>query len=113
MTIAFPSPMAESLFSGQMAALLVTGLIAGAYAIQKLAPKLGRRFLAAGQLQPLGFLTLTPQCSVAVVRVGRETLVLGLTPHTVTLLSRTPDHGTVATGEGNEATGAEEKGAVL
>ncbi|MBI3758032.1 MAG: flagellar biosynthetic protein FliO [Deltaproteobacteria bacterium] len=81
--------MVDSLFSGHILGLLLIGLLAGAYAVQKLAPKIGRRFLAADHLKPLGLLTLTPQCSVAVIRAGSETLVLGLTPHAVTLLTKT------------------------
>jgi flagellar biogenesis protein FliO len=45
----------------------------------------------AGRLQHLGFLSLTPQCSVALVRIEREILVLGVTPHAVTLLTKTHD----------------------
>ena len=81
--------MTENLFSGQIFVLLLLSLLAGVYAVQRLLPKLGRRSQAADRLQTLGFLPLTPQCSVALVRVGHETLVLGLTPHAVTLLTKT------------------------
>src|ERR1043166_6590653 len=95
--------MAESFFSGQGVVLLLVGLLAGIYVIQKCLPQLGQRFRAGEHIQSLGLLTLTPQCSVAVVRAGRETLVLGLTPHAVTLLTKTLDEGAVVQAEENPA----------
>ena len=53
------------------------------------APQFKQRMQFAGRLQREGLLALTPQCSVALVRIGQETLVLGVTPHTVTLLTKT------------------------
>lgn len=95
--------MTEFFFSGQGMVLLLVGLIAGSYVIQKFVLQFGQRFRAAEYIKPLGLLTLTPQCSVAVVRAGRETLVLGLTPHAVTLLTKTPDEGAVVHAEENQA----------
>ncbi len=43
-------------------------------------------------LQHLGSLPLTAQSSVALVRVYDETLVLGITSQTVTLLTKTAGH---------------------
>ncbi len=57
--------------------------------MQRLLPRLKQRVQAAGRLQMLGLLALTPQCSVALVQAGRETLVLGVTTQTVTLLMKT------------------------
>lgn len=56
--------------------------------LRRLAPQLGRRLQLASRLQHQGLLSLAPQCSVALVRVGQETLVLGVTPHAVTLLTK-------------------------
>src|SRR5215470_8731595 len=42
-------------------------------------------------LQHLGTLPLTTQSSLTLVRVYNETLVLGITPHSVTLLTKAPD----------------------
>jgi len=47
----------------------------------------GRR-TAPQSLQPLESVALTAQASVALVRFGNETLVLGVTPHTVTVLAK-------------------------
>jgi len=92
--------------------LLLVGLLAGGYVIQKFVLQLGQRFRAAEYIKPLGLLTLTPQCSVAVVRAGRETLVLGLTPHAVTLLTKTPADDAVMQAEENQASGHPSSGQV-
>src|SRR5258705_6640635 len=104
--------MAESFFSGQGVVLLLVGLLAGIYVIQKFIPHLGQRLRAAEHIKPLGLLTLTPQCSVAVIRAGRETLVLGLTPHAVTLLTKTSDDSTAIQAEENQASGQPSSGQV-
>ena len=56
--------------------------------LRRWAPQLRQRLQLADRLQHQGLLSLTPQCSVALVRVGQETLVLGVTPHSVTLLMK-------------------------
>lgn len=68
---------------------MLIGLLGVVAIARRFAPQLGRRLQRAGRLQHLGLLSLTPQCSVALVRIGQETLVLGLTPHAVTLLTKT------------------------
>jgi flagellar biogenesis protein FliO len=72
-------------------ALALVGLLGVVAVVRRFAPQLGQRLQRAGRLQHLGLLSLTPQCSVALVRVEREILVLGLTPHAVTLLTKTHD----------------------
>lgn len=72
-------------------ALVLAGLLGVAAIVRRLAPQLGRRFQRIGRLQHLDLLSLTPQCSIALVQMGRELLVLGLTPHAVTLLTKTQD----------------------
>ncbi|MBI3304281.1 MAG: flagellar biosynthetic protein FliO [Deltaproteobacteria bacterium] len=69
-------------------ALVLAGMVGVALLIRRFLPQLGSRYRPAGPLQHLGLLALTPQCSVALVRAGQETLVLGLTPHAVTLLTK-------------------------
>jgi flagellar biogenesis protein FliO len=51
-------------------------------------PFAGRRSGVATALQHLGTLPLTTQSSLALVRVYKETLVLGITPHSITLLAK-------------------------
>jgi flagellar biogenesis protein FliO len=70
-------------------ALVVGGLVlAGTIAVRVL-PLLTQKGRTDRLLKHLGTLSLTPQCSVALVRVGGETLVLGVTPQSVSLLART------------------------
>jgi flagellar biogenesis protein FliO len=71
--------------------LVLIGLLGVVAFVRRFAPQLGQRLQRAGRLQHLGVLSLTPQCSVALVRIEREILVLGLTPHAVTLLTKTYD----------------------
>jgi len=68
--------------------VVLIGVIGVTILVRRFAPQLGRRFQLAGRLQHLGFLSLTPQSSVALIRIGQEMLVLGVTPHTVTLLTK-------------------------
>jgi flagellar biogenesis protein FliO len=87
-------------------ALVLIGLLGIVAIVRRFAPQLGQRLQRAGRLQHLGFLSLTPQCSVALVRIEREILVLGLTPHVVTLLTKTHD----SDAEEEERNGATAKG---
>jgi flagellar biogenesis protein FliO len=80
--------MVEHFPSGQILGLLLLGLLIGAYVVPRVLPRLRQRMQAAGRLQMLGHLALSPQCSVALIRVGAETLVLGVTPQSVTLLTK-------------------------
>jgi flagellar biogenesis protein FliO len=68
--------------------LLVAGIVGVALLARRFLPLLGQKYRPEGTLQHLGLLALTPQCSVALVRAGQETLILGLTPHSVTLLTK-------------------------
>jgi flagellar biogenesis protein FliO len=69
-------------------ALVVGGLILAGMIAVRVAPLLAQKGRTDRLLKHLGTLSLTPQCSVALVRVGRETLVLGVTPQNVSLLAR-------------------------
>jgi flagellar biogenesis protein FliO len=71
-------------------ALVVGGLILAGIIAVRVAPLLAQKGRTDRLLKHLGTLSLTPQCSVALVRVGRETLVLGVTPQSVSLLARAP-----------------------
>ena len=73
-------------------------------------PLAGRSSAVGAALQHLGTLPLTAQSSLTLVRVYNETLVLGITPHSVTLLTKAPDRNSnnapanedsVASGEQN------------
>jgi flagellar protein FliO/FliZ len=55
-------------------------------AVRRFSPRLGRS--ATGEVVRLGAVALSPQSSVAVVRVMGETLVVGVTPQQVSLLAR-------------------------
>ena len=55
-------------------------------------PFAGRRSAVGTVLQHLGTLPLTTQSSLALVRVYEETLVLGITPQSVTLLTKAAAH---------------------
>jgi flagellar biogenesis protein FliO len=86
--------MSESGAMSGILALVLIGVIGIAVVMRRFAPQWGQRLQLAGRLQHVGLLSLTPQCSVALVRIGQETLVLGLTPHAITLLTKTSEHGT-------------------
>jgi flagellar biogenesis protein FliO len=64
---------------------------------------LPRRRTGEPSLQLLESMALTAQASVALIRFERETLVLGVTPHNVTLLARNAVAG--ASGETGRRTG--------
>lgn len=69
-------------------ALVMAAVFGAALLVRRLLPIFAQHSHGEGPLQRLGMLALTPQCSVAVVRVGQETLVLGLTAHSMTLLTK-------------------------
>jgi flagellar biogenesis protein FliO len=52
---------------------------------------LGRRSVFGGALEHLGSLPLTAHSSLALVRLHKETLLLGITSHNITLLSKGND----------------------
>jgi len=49
---------------------------------------LGRRSATRGALEHLGSLPLTAQSSLALVRLNKETLLLGISPQGITLLTK-------------------------
>jgi len=69
-------------------ALVLICLIGVMILVRRFAPHWGQRLQLTSRLQHLGLLSLTPQCSVALIQIGPEILVLGVTPHTVTLLTK-------------------------
>jgi flagellar biogenesis protein FliO len=64
-------------------------------------PALARRSAVAGALEHLGSLPLTAQSSLALVRLNQETLLLGITPQGITLLTKAG----VETGSAPQASG--------
>jgi flagellar biogenesis protein FliO len=59
-------------------------------------PTLGRRSAFGGALEHLGSLPLTAHSSLALVRLYKETLLLGITPQSITLLSKGSDEASFA-----------------
>ena len=74
---------------GTLSLLVIAGVGLAAIAY-RLLPAAARRYRADGPLRHLGTLPLSAQCSIALVRAGKETLVLGLTHNAVTLLAKAP-----------------------
>lgn len=56
--------------------------------VQRWFPALGRRSALGGALEQLASLPLTPQSSLVLVRFHQETLLLGITPQSIVLLSK-------------------------
>jgi flagellar biogenesis protein FliO len=56
--------------------------------LRRIIPALGRRAPAGGALEHLGSLPLTAHSSLALVRLNQETLLLGITPQGITLLTK-------------------------
>ena len=56
--------------------------------LQRLVPALRRRGNLGNALEHLGSLPLTAQSSLALVRLQDETLLLGITPQSITLLTK-------------------------
>lgn len=69
-----------------VALLLVSAVVCG-LVVRRYRQWSGGGAAVGSTLQHLGTLALTPPCSLALVRVGHETLVLGLTSQSVTLLT--------------------------
>ncbi len=69
----------------------VSGLSGLGILARRFLPLFSRRSSDPSSLQHLGTLPLTPQCSVALVRIREETLVLGITAQSVTLLTKSSD----------------------
>ena len=78
-------------------------------AIARWLPFAGRGAAVSASLQLLGTLPLTAQSSLALVRVHSETLVLGITPQSVTLLTKTSDrHSHIIPADENPAASGEQ-----
>jgi flagellar biogenesis protein FliO len=58
------------------------------YVLQRFIPALRRRAAAHGALEHLGSLALTAQSSLALVRWQDRTLLLGVTPNSISLLTQ-------------------------
>ena len=59
-------------------------------AVQRVIPALTRRKSAGHRLEHLETLPLTAHSSVALIRAGGETLLLGITPQGISLLAKNP-----------------------
>lgn len=69
---------------------MVVGAAAVALCSRRLGPFFQHRSGRSGFPRHLGSLMLNPKCSVAVVQAGEETLLLGVTASSVTLLAKLP-----------------------
>jgi flagellar biogenesis protein FliO len=56
--------------------------------IRRIVPALARRSAVAGALEHLASLPLTAHSSLALVRLNKQTLLLGITPQGITLLTK-------------------------
>jgi len=68
--------------------IIFGGIIGAAYAAKRFLPRLNLRPNLGCVLEQLASLPVGPQCSVSVIRAGDEKLVIGITPHSITLLSK-------------------------
>jgi len=71
------------------AALLGAGIPSWSAFWRRLWQALSRRTATLGTLEHLGSLPLTAQSSLALVRLNKETLLLGISPQGITLLTKT------------------------
>jgi flagellar biogenesis protein FliO len=71
-------------------ALMVVGAAAVAVFSRRLGPFFHHKSARSDFPRHLGTLMLNPKCSVAMVQAGEETLLLGLTASSVTLLTKLP-----------------------
>ncbi len=77
---------------------------------RRMFPGLRRRSAIDGVLEHLGSLPLTAHSSLALVRLYTDTLLLGITPQSVTLLSKRNDENIFAADRANlEALGLREQ----
>lgn len=74
--------------NGQALSYDFRGLRGFSRLLSRLIPSLGPRASAGGALEHLGALPLTTQSSLALIRLHDETLLLGITAQSVTLLTR-------------------------
>jgi flagellar biogenesis protein FliO len=85
-----------------MGVVVLVSLIGLAFGVRRLLPRFSSGLHSRNRLQSLELLALTPQCSVALVRVGQETLVLGMTPQSVTLLTKVDEANDTTTDRQSE-----------
>jgi flagellar biogenesis protein FliO len=94
--------------SSKVPVIPVTGLGILIEFVRRLVPAFRQRAAAGGALEHLTSLPLTAQASLALVRLHKETLLLGITPQSITLLTkaeepeaapRTPSESPAARGE--------------
>jgi flagellar biogenesis protein FliO len=80
------------MFGSEFAApvLMVIGAAAVALFSRRVGPFFRQRSVRRGLPRHLGTLMLNPKCSVALVQAGPQTLLLGLTAASVTLLAKLP-----------------------
>ena len=71
------------------AALFGAGIASWSALWRSLWQALSRRSATRGALEHLGSLPLTAQSSLALVRLDKETLLLGISPQGITLLTKT------------------------
>jgi flagellar biogenesis protein FliO len=64
------------------------GFVSFTALFQRILPALSRRGTVGGALEHLGSMPLTAQSSLALVRLHGETLLLGITPQNITLLTK-------------------------
>ncbi len=74
----------------------VVGLAWLCAGLRRIVPSLRRRAVLNGMLEHLGSLPLTAHSSLALVRLHNETLLLGITPQSITLLSKGNDESIFA-----------------
>jgi len=75
------------------------GWSSGAAFWRRLLPALSRRAIAGNALEHLGSLPLTAQSSLALVRLQGETLLLGVTAQSITVLAKGSEIPGAAPGE--------------
>ena len=76
------------------AALVGAGIPSWSALWRRLWQALSRRSASHGALEHLGSLPLTAQSSLALVRLNKETLLLGVTPQGITLLTKNREQNT-------------------
>jgi flagellar biogenesis protein FliO len=81
----------NSLFVSNAEANGFTGFTGLCTFLRRIFSGLSRRSVVGGALEHLGSLPLTAHSSLALVRLHKETLLLGITSHSITLLSKRND----------------------
>ena len=79
---------------GRPSALVGAGIASWSALWRRLWQTLSRRSATRGALEHLGSLPLTAQSSLALVRLDKETLLLGISPQGITLLTKNREQNT-------------------